>query len=155
MVKNLLATSIASAVLAACTVGPDYVRPDLPQLDQFARAESVVDATAAALADYEGSVLRALEETENALVQLGDSQRISAHLQNAATASARASEQARLRLQHGAIDMLEVLDVERARLDADDQLAQSRSRDATAVVALYRAMAGGWPQRLPTALAGC
>ena len=38
MVKRLLATAIASVLLAACTVGPDYVRPGLPAVDGFANS---------------------------------------------------------------------------------------------------------------------
>ena len=38
MVKRLLATTIASVLLAACTVGPDYVRPELPAVDEFANS---------------------------------------------------------------------------------------------------------------------
>ena len=38
MVKRLLVTAIASTLLAACTVGPDYVRPDLPAVDGFANS---------------------------------------------------------------------------------------------------------------------
>ena len=42
-----------------------------------------------------------------------------------------------------------MLDAERTRLEAEDQLAQSQARTATALVAVYRALAGGWPETLP------
>src|SRR5689334_22969454 len=38
MVRRLLALAVASALLAACSVGPDYVRPDAPLPDHFVRA---------------------------------------------------------------------------------------------------------------------
>ena len=34
---RLLAISVATAMLAACAVGPDHVRPDVPVADRFAR----------------------------------------------------------------------------------------------------------------------
>jgi multidrug efflux system outer membrane protein len=36
-------------------------------------------------------------------------------------------------------------------LSAQDAAADSRARSATAAVALYQALAGGWPQKLPEA----
>lgn len=45
MVMRTLAAAIASVVLAACTVGPDYVRPTLPPMEHFANAQDAnVDA---------------------------------------------------------------------------------------------------------------
>ena len=46
-------------------------------------------------------------------------------------------------------DLFEVLDAERTRLQAQDAFADVRTRTAVSAVALYRAMAGGWPSRLP------
>lgn len=101
------------------------------------------------LALYEGTVLRALEEAENALVAYARAQREGAHLTESASASTDAARLARLRFDGGASDFLQVLDAERSLLDAEDRLAQSRTRTATALVAVYKAVAGGWPERLP------
>ena len=54
-----------------------------------------------------------------------------------------------MRYDAGAADLFEVLDAERTRLQAEDAFADARTRSATSLVALYKAMAGGWPQRLP------
>jgi multidrug efflux system outer membrane protein len=101
------------------------------------------------LASYQQTVLRALEETENALVVHRNRHRETAHLADAAAAGARATELARLQFDGGLVEFLQVLDAERIQLDAEDRLAQSRADTAIALVALYRAMAGGWPDRLP------
>lgn len=106
-------------------------------------------ATAADLAAYEQTVLLALEETENALVRVSRSAEENAHLEQAAAAGARATAVARLRYEHGAIDVLDVLEAERASLQAEDGFAQGRVRNTVAVVALYKALAGGWPQYVP------
>ena len=65
-------------------------------------------------------------------------------LEAAAAASGRASQLAQLRYQNGAIDFLQVLDAERTLLQAEDQLAQSRTETATSLVTVYKALGGGW-----------
>ena len=101
------------------------------------------------LARYQQTVLRALEETETALVRYQNARSELTHLEAAADASARGAELARLRYEGGLVDFLQVIDAERTRLDAEDQLAQSRARTANSLVAVYRALAGGWPEQLP------
>jgi hypothetical protein len=44
----------------------------------------------------------------------------------------------------GVADVLTVLDAERTLLSAQDQLADSDTRTATALVAVYTALGGGW-----------
>jgi NodT family efflux transporter outer membrane factor (OMF) lipoprotein len=101
------------------------------------------------LARYQQSILRALEDTENALVRYGKARVEDAHLQRAADDSARAARLARTRYEAGAGTLLDVLDAERNKLQAQDALAQGRTRSLDGVIQLYRAMAGGWPTRLP------
>lgn len=112
---------------------------------------AAADAEAAAeLALYEQSVLLALEDTENALVRTSHARAEDAHLQRAAADSARAADLARIRFEAGAAGLFEVLDAERTRLQAQDAFAAARTRTAISTVTLYRAMAGGWPGKLPT-----
>ena len=101
------------------------------------------------LARYQQTVLRALEETETALARYRHARSEHTHLSAAALASARGAELARLRFEGGLVDFLQVLDAERTRLEAEDRLAQSQARTANALVAVYRALAGGWPDTLP------
>lgn len=101
------------------------------------------------LARYQQSVLHALEDTENALVRYGRTRSEDAHLESAARDSAEAARLARVRYDAGATGLFEVLDAERTQLQAQDAFADARTRSATSLVALYRALAGGWPQRLP------
>jgi multidrug efflux system outer membrane protein len=98
----------------------------------------------AALAHYELTVLRALEETETALVAYGRAQQRRDALAEAAAASTDAAALARQRFDGGLTDFLDVLDAERSALSAQDQLAQARTAAATALVALYKALGGGW-----------
>lgn len=114
-----------------------------------ARIAAANAETAADLANYQKTVLLALEETENALVRVSRSGEEATHLEQAAAASARAASVAKLRFDNGAIDVLELLDAEGTRLQAEDAFAQGRVRNALAVVSLYQSLAGGWLRYLP------
>ena len=82
-----------------------------------ARIAAANAQTAQDLAAYQQTVLRALEDTENALVRVDRSRTELAHLDQAAQAGTRAAQVARLRLDNGAIDTLDMLEAERTRLD--------------------------------------
>ena len=97
-----------------------------------------------ALAAYEAAVLNALEDTENSLVNYGDAQRREATLERAATQSTKAARLARQRFEGGLSDFLSVLQAERDALIAQDSLAQGRTQTATALIAVYKALGGGW-----------
>jgi outer membrane protein, multidrug efflux system len=114
-----------------------------------ARIAATDAAASGALAQYEQTVLLALEETENALVRFGHARIEDAHLEQAAFNSARAAELARVRFDAGAVDLLDVLDSERTQLQAQDAFADGRIRSATALVDLYKSLAGGWLTREP------
>lgn len=101
-------------------------------------------SAAAQLAQYEKTVLTALEETENALVDYGKIQSRRQKLQASAQASQAAFDLARTRYNEGATDFLTVLDAERVLLDVQDQLAQTDTQVATALIAVYKALGGGW-----------
>ncbi|WP_175674650.1 efflux transporter outer membrane subunit [Burkholderia ambifaria] len=112
-------------------------------------AESRADA-AGQLAQYQQTVLLALEDTENALLRAARTRDETVHLERAATSSARAAQLAQTRFAAGAIDYYEVLDAQRTLLQAQDAMADGQIRSAAATIALYRALAGGW-QSTPTA----
>jgi multidrug efflux system outer membrane protein len=97
-----------------------------------------------ALRAYEATVLAALEETEGALAGYTRSQQQAQLLFDAARAAEAASTIARGRFEAGVIDFLAVLDAERENLAARDQLAQSQAGAAVALVAVFKALAGGW-----------
>lgn len=97
-----------------------------------------------ALAIYEQTVLLALEETENAFVGYAQNQRRLAALVEQASASSRAAELARIRYREGAIGFLRLLDAERTLLEAEDAVAISETELNTSVVAIYKALGGGW-----------
>ena len=98
----------------------------------------------AALATYEQTVLRALEETENSLITPARTRDSLSDAAAAAAASQTAARIARTRYEGGLVDFLDVLDAERTQLVDEDRLAQSRTDAATSLVAVYKALGGGW-----------
>jgi outer membrane protein, multidrug efflux system len=109
-----------------------------------ARISSARAETDAALSSYEGAVLNALEDTEGALVSYGRSQSHRESLAAAAAASDKASDLARKRFEGGLVDFLEVLDAERTALSAELVFSQSRTDEATSLIAVYKALGAGW-----------
>jgi multidrug efflux system outer membrane protein len=99
---------------------------------------------ARALAAYQQSVLLALEDADAALVRYDRARARAALLADAARESAIAATLARRRFEGGATDFITVLDAERSRLEAEDRLEQSRTDAVTALVAVYKALGGGW-----------
>ena len=121
-----------------------------PLLD-LGRVKARVDVAHAqedeAKAAYSATVLRAMEETETALVTYDRAHARLALLNEAVRASTRASELAQQRFDAGLTDFLQVLDAQRTLLDAENQLAQAHTFAATALVAVYKAVGGTWPIR--------
>lgn len=111
-----------------------------------ARIRSARANTDAALANYQGAVLSALEDTEGALISNARARARSEALKTAAAASDKAAELARQRFAGGLVDYLEVLDAERSALSAELLHSQSRTDAATSLVAVYKALGGGWEQ---------
>lgn len=100
-----------------------------------------------AQANYNATILRALEESGGSLVTYDRAHARLAILENAVRSSTRALDLAQQRFEAGLTDFLQVLDAERTLLDAENQLAQSHTAAAIALVAVYKAFGGTWPIR--------
>ncbi len=117
----------------------------------YARIAASEARAAAALAGYELTVLRALEETENAFATYGSHrQRLEAVVEQA-TASRSAAELARIQYREGALDFLRLLDAERTLLQAEDEVAAAETNLNSSVVLIYKALGGGWEAAPPLA----
>jgi multidrug efflux system outer membrane protein len=126
------------------TIGPSISWSAFNWWRVKARIRQADARTEAQLARYEKTVLAALEETENALVNYGRQQVRVQALREAAQASEKAHQLAHLRYEDGIADFLTVLDAERRLLEVQDRLAASETTTATALVAVYKALGGGW-----------
>jgi multidrug efflux system outer membrane protein len=109
-----------------------------------ARVAASEARTQASLASYEQAVAAALEETEGAFSSYTHSAERSARLAQAARSAEEATQLARLRYDAGVTDFGVVLDAEREALSSRDQQVQAQVGTATALVAVYRALGGGW-----------
>jgi NodT family efflux transporter outer membrane factor (OMF) lipoprotein len=99
---------------------------------------------------YEKTVLAALAETETGLVALDRERATRRILAEAVTASQRAVLIARGQYKAGITTFLNVLQSENALYQSQDKLAQSDQRLALDMIALYKALGGGWQdQPLP------
>ncbi len=101
-----------------------------------------------ALIHYEATILRALEEVENALVAYAQEQLRKTSISKAATAAERAAQLAQDQYQAGLVAFNNVLDAQRALLLLQDELAQSNGAATANLVRLYKAFGGGWDSSL-------
>ena len=107
-----------------------------------ARLRGVEGVTRESVAEFEQVVLRALEETENALVSYHEDQQRLVKLTEQARESSRAAAIARVRYREGAADFLALLDAERTELQAEDAVADAEAGVFTSVIAVYKALGG-------------
>ncbi len=101
-------------------------------------------AVAPALADYEAPVLAALEETENAVAAWSREQAKREHLAEGAAAARLAEQLATTQYVSGVVDFQQVLEAQRALRGFEDSLAASEATVTTRLVAVYKALGGGF-----------
>ena len=97
-----------------------------------------------ALISYQSSILSALEEVQNALVNYSQEQERRDRLNEAAQQSQLAVDLATEQYRAGLVDFLSVLDAQRELYADEDLTVQSQTTVTTDVIALYRALGGGW-----------
>jgi multidrug efflux system outer membrane protein len=110
--------------------------------------QSRIDAsdaqTRASLAQFEKTVLIALEEIDTAMVNFSREEQRRDHLFKAAASSAKAANIAKRRFEAGIDSFLDVLDAERTLLEAENLLALSEVKTALDLITIYKALGGGW-----------
>jgi multidrug efflux system outer membrane protein len=129
-----------SSFASTASPGVSWSAFDLGRVRARIRGSNAV--TDQALASYEDTVLRALEETENSFSNYHAQQVRLVKLNTQAQESKRAADIARLRYREGVTDFLTLLDAERTQLQAEDAVAESERDVYVAVIALYKALGG-------------
>jgi outer membrane protein TolC len=96
-----------------------------------------------AVARYENAIVRALEDVENTLVALADERRREHDLQSASDSAEAALGRAQSLYNRGQIDLLPLLDAQRARLAVRLSANDSKTQLLLDSVQLYKALGGG------------
>ena len=96
------------------------------------------------LAAYENTVLNAVREVREALVDYAEEQQRREALTQAADAARNALDVAQDQYKNGLSDFNNVLDAQRSLLSYQEQLALSEGIISANLVRLYKALGGGW-----------
>ena len=97
-----------------------------------------------AVISYRAAILSALGETEDALVNYSQAQSRRERLESAVKSNEEAVQLSSETYRAGLTDFLSVLDAQRELYANEDLLAQSRTTQAVNLIALYKALGGGW-----------
>jgi NodT family efflux transporter outer membrane factor (OMF) lipoprotein len=98
---------------------------------------------------FQKTVLQAWHDVDNALTAYKTEQTRRDELARAVTENRRAVALAQSRYAQGVADFLSVLDAERSLLQTQQLLAQSTTGVSSNMVALYKALGGGWETDMP------
>lgn len=100
---------------------------------------------------YQKTVLAAFQDVENALIAFAREQQHRQQLSDAVAANRKAVELSLQLYAEGLTDFLNVLNAQRSLYASEDALLQSERSITTDLIALYKALGGGWesmPRRL-------
>ncbi len=99
------------------------------------------------LMDYQQTVLRAVQEVEDGIAGFLRTRDAAAFEERAVAAAETAVKLSLAQYREGAVDFQRVLDAQRSLLLSENRLASTQSSAATGLVALYKALGGGWQLR--------
>ena len=98
---------------------------------------------------YQKTVLGAWHEVDNALTAYQTEQARRDQLAQAVTQNMRALSLAQSRYQEGVADFLQVLTAQQNLLSSQQQLALATTNVSANLVAVYKALGGGWETQMP------
>lgn len=101
----------------------------------------------ALLSDYEDIVLRAQQEVESAIAGYLGAKREAAALGDAVGAAERAVDLALIQYREGATDYTTVINTQQVLVTQQDRYVATRGSEILNVLALYKALGGGWELR--------
>jgi outer membrane protein TolC len=105
-----------------------------------------------ALATYEKTVLTSFEDVENTLVAYAKDQDRNVSLNEAVKTSQNSLGISRRLYVDGLTSFINVLDAERSLYQSQDDLAQSDQAVTEDLIALYKALGGGWEEPMPASI---
>ncbi|MBN2105843.1 MAG: efflux transporter outer membrane subunit [Deltaproteobacteria bacterium] len=113
----------------------------------FAREKAARARQEQMLAHYEQTVQNAFRETRDALVAGSKTSQVLAASIERVQATRRSCELSRKQHSRGYISIIDVLDIQRRSLQAELELSAARQGQLDAIIALCRAMGGGWREK--------
>ncbi|WP_296187540.1 efflux transporter outer membrane subunit [Pseudomonas sp. UBA1879] len=137
-------SQIGSSAAQAWGLGPSITWAAFDLGSVRARIRGANADAEGALANYEQQVLLALEEADNAFSDYDKRQQRLVSLVRQSEASRSAANLASIQYKEGTADFLVLLDAERERLAAEDTQAQAEIELYRGIVAIYKALGGGW-----------
>jgi NodT family efflux transporter outer membrane factor (OMF) lipoprotein len=102
------------------------------------------------LLQYEQQVLAAIEEVENAIVAYNKGQLIQRHVEDSVAATMQAEELVLVQYNTGLTEFNNVLVTQRNLTSQQDQLVLTQAQILVDLIALYKALGGGWDIEKPT-----
>jgi len=139
-------SQLGSSAARAWALGPNISWAALDLGSVRARIRGANADAEGALANYEQQVLLALEESANAFSDYDKRQERLIALLRQSESSRAAANLASIQYREGTVDFLVLLDAERERLAAEDSQAQAEVDLYRGIVAIYKALGGGWQQ---------
>jgi NodT family efflux transporter outer membrane factor (OMF) lipoprotein len=109
-----------------------------------ARVAGAEAGTQEALASFDGTVLRSLQETETALSAYSHALERREALRAARDEAAVAARITRAQQREGTVDSLALLDAERTYAEQEAELTDMDGRVVASQIDLFRALGGGW-----------
>jgi NodT family efflux transporter outer membrane factor (OMF) lipoprotein len=130
------------------TAGPSFTWSILNygQITNAVRAQDA--AFQQALLKYQNAVLKAQQEVQDNITQFIESRKAENYLITANNSAIKATRLALIRYREGESDFTPVLNSERQQLQVQLSLTNTAGEIPKAVVALYRALGGGWQIRM-------
>lgn len=129
--------------------GPGLTVPIFEGGQLLATLELKKAAQQAVAIAYQKTLLTAWHDVDNALTAYRTEQARRDQLVLAVAENRKALVLAQSRYQEGVSDFLAVLDAQRSLLSTEQQLADSTKNVSSNLVALYKALGGGWETDLP------
>jgi multidrug efflux system outer membrane protein len=121
-----------------------------PVFDPNVQAQIKVSAaqTKVAEEEYRRTVFSAFEEVENALTNLSAHEAQRQELESRREKLATVSDQIHAQLDEGLVSQLEVFEVERTLLSAEQEMLANHWQILTDTLILYKALGGGWSKEV-------
>lgn len=146
-IGNSSAGNIFHSSNQTITAGPSFMWP-LLNYGQITNAVRAQDAAfQQSLLKYRNLVLQAQQEVQDNITRYVEAQKSEHSLVKANQSALQSTKIVLIRYKEGESNYTTVLDVERQELRVQTSLTNARGETAQSIVALYRALGGGWQIR--------